>query len=677
MEDILNKKGKGLNFLTNNPYSEKYKKLAEFWSKLPIYTDIKKIEYFFNLLKEKQVILLSSGTGSGKTVLVPKFLLKYIINNNINGMIGITNPKIITTSSNAEYSADTLDVKLGEEVGYKYKGSPLNSASDKTKLLYLTDGLLSAQISSDKYLENYAGVIIDEAHERNLNVDILLKLLKEIVLHRKDFKLIIMSATINAEVFKNYFNIDNIKYGEIYISGEPNYPIIQHWENKSINLNNYIEPIIETCNKILKSKNPQDIIVFIPKINDAIKGCKALSKIENVFCIEMFGKMSNENKELATNKDLYKKSGKKIKIIIATNVAESSITFDGLVYVVDTGLELKKEYDPKYNMSVIKIDYISQSQIKQRIGRAGRTSPGEAYHLYTKELFDKLLIYPKPKILTMDLTDTMLSLINYDKTIKNAMILINDLITIPSNEQILSAIHKLQFTQCLKMDNDNENGVLTRIGLKILNFRSTNLLPALAIIMSYYLNCQEEIIIIMAIMEMSDGNLEKLFKYNKKNQKQKIEFIKYISEYSYLNSDHLTILNIYNTLYKNNKIKYLNLEMFNKINNYIINLKNYANNIKLEDYEYMNNKYFMINIKPYSKIEYNILYILSESYKYNLIKNKSTVNFINNTITEFEFFIGTKHNNKIKTAICHNLVNRFDTKIFIGISEISIPSPEK
>jgi len=663
MEDILNKDGKGLNFITNNPYSDKYKKLAEYWSKLPIYTDTKNVEYFFNLLKEKQVILLSSGTGSGKTVIIPKFLLKYIINNNINGMIAITNPKILTTYSNAEYGALTLDIKLGEEVGYKYKGAPSNSISDKTKLLYLTDGLLFAQIASDKYLEKYAGVIIDEAHERNLQIDLLLKLLKEVVLHRKDFKLIIMSATINADVFKNYFNIDNIKYGEIYISGTSNYPIIQNWAEKSINSNNYMKSIIDTCNKILKSKNPQDIIVFIPTQKDAFTGCDLISKSKHVFCIEMFSKMSNENKELAISKDLYKKSGYKIKIIFATNVAESSITFDGLVYVVDTGLELIKEYDPIYNMNIVKKDFTTQAQIIQRIGRAGRTLPGEAYHLYTKELFDKLPKYPKPNILTMDLTDTILSLIKYGITIKNAMTIINDLITIPSKEQISSAIHKLQFTQCLKMDNDN--GVLTRIGLSILKFRSTNLLSALAIIMSYYLNCQDEIIIIMAIMEISEGNLDQLFNYD--NDKK---FIKYMSTYSYKNSDHITIYNIYTKLYKNNKKKYLNMEIFNKINNYIKDLKKYAKNIKLKDYNYMNNKYFMINIKPYNKIEYNILYILSESYKYNLIKNNSTVNFINNTSAKFDFYKITKHDNKIKNAICHNLINRFGRKLFIGVTEI-------
>jgi pre-mRNA-splicing factor ATP-dependent RNA helicase DHX15/PRP43 len=665
MKDILDKKGKGLNFLTQQPYSDNYKKLAEKWSQLPIYTDKTNVKTFLKLLDEKQVILLSAGTSSGKTVIVPKLLLKYIITNEINGMVAITNPKIITTFTAAEYGAATLDVKLGEEVGYKYKGSPIDSISDKTRLLYLTDGLLFAQISSDKYLEKYAGVIIDEAHERNVQIDLLLKLLKEVVLHRKDFKLIIMSATINLEVFRNYYNIDNIKYGEISISGAPNYPITPHWASVSINTYNYMKQIIEICNKIIQSKNPQDIIVFVPTIKDAFIGCNEMSKYKDVFCVEMFSQVSQLNRELAKSKDLFKKQGYKIKIIFATNVAESSITFDGLVYVIDTGLELVKEYDADTNMYVLKKDFTSQAQITQRIGRTGRTLPGIAYHLYTEELFNKLPKYPKPSILTTDLTETILSLINYGITIKNAMTLINDLITIPLKQQIDNVLHKLKFTKCVKIDDDN--GVLTRIGKSILKFRSTHLLQALSIIMSYYLQCQNEMIIIMAIMELTDGTIEKLFNYSNDN---KTQFVKYINKYSYKNSDHLTAYNIYTKLYQNNKMKYLNLQIFNKIDNYIKDLTKSSTIITPNNYDYMNTKYFMIDIEPFTLLEDNIIYILGKSYEYNLIQNNKTVNYINEITAKISFDICTTYDKNINVAICHTLINKFGKKRFIGITAL-------
>ena len=206
IDDILDIKGKNNNFLTNKPYSDEYKELAKKWSILPMYKENKYVKQLFKLLDENQVILLVSGTGSGKTVLVPKFVLKYILAKGLNKKVAITNPKILTTVYNAEYAAKTLDVKLGEEVGYKYKGSPPDSASDKSKLLYVTDGLILASIlSGDTLLEQYQAIIIDEAHERKVQIDMLLKFLKEVSILRPDFKVIIMSATINAEVFMNGF----------------------------------------------------------------------------------------------------------------------------------------------------------------------------------------------------------------------------------------------------------------------------------------------------------------------------------------------------------------------------------------------------------------------------------------------------------------------------------------
>ena len=661
MKDVLDKNG--INYFTKKPYSEEYKKLADKFSKLPIY-EASKVDEIFDLLNNKQVILLSSGTGSGKTVLVPKFLYRYIVDNDSDGMIGITNPKTLITYSNAVTGALTFDVNLGEEVGYKYKGAPSNSTSDKTKILYLTDGLLFAMISQDKYLEKYKGIIIDEAHERNVQIDLLLKLLKEVVIHRKDFKLIIMSATIDTSVFKNYFDVDNIKYGEIHISSKSNYPITQHWAEKPIKPNDYIKEAIILCNNILKLKNPQDILIFVPTQKDTFSGCDLITD-KKVFCVEMFSKMTEKNKELARNKDLYKKSGYTVKIIFATNVAESSITFDGLVYVIDTGLELVKIYDADYNMHIIKKDFTSQAQIIQRIGRAGRTSSGESYHLYTQEQYNKLPKFPLPKILTIDLTDTILSLINYGRTINNALVILNGLITIPSSSQIKAGLHKLKFTQCVKMDDDNENGVLSRIGISISKFRSTNLLSALAIIMSYYLKCQDEMIIIMAIMEITDGKLNQLFIY-----KNLLEFKKYIEKYSYINSDHLTAYNIYVELYLKNKMKYLKLDIFNKINNYIKDLRKYANYISEKNYNYMNDKYFMINISPYEELDNNLLYILYKSHKYNLIENNSSVNFINNSIAKNKFGICTTTDNKNIPAICHGLVNILGKKVFLGITKI-------
>jgi pre-mRNA-splicing factor ATP-dependent RNA helicase DHX15/PRP43 len=406
IKNILDIKGESNNFLTDQPYSDQYKELAAKWGKLPMYKDKESIKNFFELLNTCNVILLQSSTGSGKTILVPKFFLKYVTILGLKGKIAVTNPKQLTTVYNAEYGAKTLDVNLGDEVGYKYKGSPSSSTSDKTKLLYCTDGLILSKIlGGDTLLKDYIGVIIDEAHERHIQIDILLKLLKDLILRRPEFKLIIMSATINAKIFRDYYKIKGIKYGEIEVSGETTFPIDQNWLDKKIKVSrsNYVELAVERCFEIINSSDSGDIIVFVATTKDAEKGCELIqtncpSKLKTkkttcnkLFCIEVYSKMKPENKDLAVNKDLYKTQGYDRKIIFATNVAESSITFDGLVYVIDSGYELGNYYDYKDNSYVVTKKYTSQAQIKQRMGRAGRTQPGVSYHLYTKMYIRNLM----------------------------------------------------------------------------------------------------------------------------------------------------------------------------------------------------------------------------------------------------------------------------------------------
>jgi len=470
IKDILDSKGNNKNFLNEKKYSKEYISLGQFWSKLPLYEDEKKVKEFFNLLEEKQVILLVSGTGSGKTVLVPKFVLKYVVSLKLEGKIAVTNPKSLTTKNNAIYSASTLDVKLGEEVGYNFKGAPSDSSSDKSKLLYVTDGLILAKIlSGDKLLKDYQCVIIDEAHERNIQIDILLKMLKEVLYERPDFKLIIMSATINSKVFKNYFDNGKLKYGEIEVSGKSNYPIDQHFldPKEKVSRGNYVEKAVERCFEIINSDKEGDIIVFIATTNDAIKGCKLLkemcpvnmkTKCNETYCVEVYASMKEEDKELAIDKDLFKKTNiYKRKVIFATNVAESSITFDGLVFVIDSGYELKNYYDVKDNATIVSKMYTSQAQIKQRIGRAGRTQPGVSYHLYSKDAYDKFKQYPEPNITITDITDFILSFIKYSKTINKMLDIIEDFITVPSLEQVITALHKLHFMDCIKIVNLNDD----------------------------------------------------------------------------------------------------------------------------------------------------------------------------------------------------------------------------
>lgn len=717
IDDILDTKAKNPNFMTNKQFSQEYKELAKKWSKLPMYTNKRGIKEFFELIHNCQVVLIISGTGSGKTVLIPKFFLKYVEIMGLGGKIVITNPKVLTTIYNAEYGAKTLDVKLGEEVGYRYKGSPSNASSSSTKLLYATDGLILATIlSGDRLLSEYQGVIIDEAHERHIQIDLLLGLIKEILPVRPEFKLIIMSATINADVFKNYFKDGNIKFGDMEVTGESNYPIQQNWLDPKIKItrSNYMDFAIERCFKIIEETDSGDIIVFVATQKDAVKGCYSLKancpqnlktkakKCNKLFCVEVFSKMKQKNKDLAVDKNLYKKKGYDRKVIFATNVAESSITFDGLVYVVDTGYELANYYDVNNNSYVISKLYTSQAQVKQRIGRAGRTQPGVSYHIYPRKAYDKFNTYPEPNISIVDLTDFVLSFISYSKTIKNIVPLIKGLITIPRIEQIVYPIYKLCFTKAIKLveplvvpeeDTETEmkqniellkleniewlklrsydkiigtiNGALTTVGLNILKFKSSTLLSALAIIMSKYLNCQIEIIRLMGIIDITEGKLDSLFDYDRKETDK---VIKYFSKVAISGSDHLTILNIYKEHYLKGDTKYINKKSFDNIDKRMKQLIIYANSITPESYAYMNNKYNLIKKEPYTDNIKNMLYTLLASHYYNLLQKESkgvytSLNFLENSVAPIEYSMFTptikEHSNFV---ICHSLVNVFGSK---------------
>lgn len=486
IDDPLDSKGLNLNFLNEKPYSTEYFELSKKWSKHPIYENKEQLLNFFNSIINNQVTLVISGTGSGKTVLIPKYLLKYfLITNNkkfdqltdddkkrYNGKIVVTNPKVLTTIYNADYSARTLDVSLGSEVGYKFRGSSDSMVTDKTKLLYSTDGLLLAQIlKGDILLSEYQGVIIDEAHERQVPIDLLLYFLKNIVKQRPEFKLIIMSATIDPKIFKEFYERDNISFGLVEVSGQSNYPIISHYmkpEDK-INFFNYMDIGLSIILKLLDETNDGDILMFVTSQHETELGCNKLKilcpsqmKISDTcnsyYCVEVFSKMSDENRELAVSKDQYKSIGNyKRKIIFATNVAESSITLEGVVYVIDSGLELLSYFNSQKNCNVLEKKYITKAQVKQRMGRVGRTQAGECYHLYTEDRFNRFEEYPSPSIALVNMNDHFLSFIKYQKYLSEAINLNKNLILPLTPYQLMSSIRYLHFYNLIKIVNLEQN----------------------------------------------------------------------------------------------------------------------------------------------------------------------------------------------------------------------------
>lgn len=573
---ILDPDGKNINPLNNNPYSEDYKKLASVWRKFPGYEMADEI---IDAIKENQVVLIVAETGSGKTVLVPKYALHAF---DYKSKIGVTLPKQVTAQSAAEFGAKTLDVKLGEQVGYQYKGSPKDSKSSQTLLLYATDGTITSKLLKNPSLDEFNCIIIDEAHERKVQIDFLVYLLRETLKLRPDFRLVIMSATVNADIFRNYYSNNSFK--EINIGGKRNFPIESIFLQNPLEYNAILNKGFEILTNILDSDNPSetsrahDLLFFVTSSNEAFELCRKLqnyinttcknSKISiicknNTFCVEFYSGMESKKQTLAQDKDLYKINTKyNRKVVISTNVAESSLTIDGIKYVIDSGYELKGSYDPVTRARRLDRQLITQAQAKQRMGRSGRTEPGVCYHLYTNDDFNRMEKYPEPDIRVSDISNECLSLLNIKTidTIPNLINVLTQFLEPPKSAYIKDAVVILMQQGLVKDDKITELG---KTVVDVMSTGITDLSAAIALIYSKLYNCSHEMLKILTMIDVCKNNIGSLFiipkmeqfenrdKYNKKMD----EFDKNKKKFKHKYGDHLSLLNIY-TAYHENYIKH-------------------------------------------------------------------------------------------------------------------------
>lgn len=517
---ILDPSGHNNNPLTEKPYSEEYKHLSKIWSKFPAY---KRVTEIIKDIHNNQVILITAATGSGKTVLVPKYTLHAL---KYSKKIAITLPKQMITKSAAEFAAKTLDVNIGDEVGYQYRGSPKNTRSDKTKLLYATDGTIVAQLLKDPKLPDFDAVIIDEAHERKVQIDFLLYLLRETLKLRPTFKVIIMSATVNSNIFKQYFS--NYKFKHLDIAGNTNYPIESIFIKETIPYKKALEEGFNILIKILSQKKVNtnentDILFFVSSISEAHLICKKLSyeikKEKNtsckltcngdIYCIEMYSGMTSKNQELAQNKDLYKQNNNySRKVVITTNVAESSLTVDGIKYVIDTGYDLSSTYDPEHRSKNLDLKLITHAQAKQRMGRSGRTEAGICYHMYAKQDFETNMDrFPFPDIKNSDISESCLKLLSLEniQTVGKLKKVLLEFIEPPDDIYINDAVILLTRLGVI------ESNKITKLGM-LMSTLNTSPILALALIFSKVYNCSFETMKVLSLIETSRANIGKIFK---------------------------------------------------------------------------------------------------------------------------------------------------------------------
>ncbi|MBW2647898.1 MAG: DEAD/DEAH box helicase, partial [Deltaproteobacteria bacterium] len=336
-------------------------------------------------IKKNQVVIISGETGSGKTTQIPKFCLA--AGRGIAGKIGCTQPRRIAATTVAHRIAEELGEKLGRSVGYKIRFQDKTHHDSYIKIM--TDGILLAETLSNPYLNEYDTIIIDEAHERSLNIDfvlgILIKLIKK---RRKDLKLIITSATIDTEKFSKAFDDAPV----IEVSGRM-YPVDirylqvgwdlkkQKPEQKPEEKNDltHVEMAADAVNKLNREGQYGDILVFMPTEQDIRETCELLEgrNYKNAHILPLFARLPATEQ----SKVFSRMPGR--KIIIATNVAETSITIPGIRYVVDTGLARISQYTPRSRTTALPVMSISRSSADQRKGRCGRVENGICIRLYS------------------------------------------------------------------------------------------------------------------------------------------------------------------------------------------------------------------------------------------------------------------------------------------------------
>ncbi len=486
---------------------------------LPILEHKKSI---MEILDNSETGIVIGETGSGKTTQIPLFLLEKL---GKNEKIAVTQPRRVAARSVAKFVAGKSGCKIGEEVGFNVRFE--DRTTEGTRLTFMTDGILLRKIQEDKLLSSYEVVVVDEAHERSLNIDFVLGLLKQIQVKRneigKPLKVVVTSATLEKEKFKQYFN----SAPSIEVPGRL-HPVEMHFEETTPV--NVMEAASEKVKKIVSESDRGDILIFMPgkqEIEDTIGRIQKM-KLANLEVLPLFGDMSPEDQDKIFNK-LDKR-----KVVVATNIAETSVTVPGLKYVIDSGLIRQVEYDHNTGIESLLTKYHAKSGAKQRAGRAGRTEPGECYRLYTESDFNnKFQEYQTPEIVRSNLSHVVLMMKNIG--IENVEDF--DFIDPPEKQAFLSAIKTLKNLGAL-----DETGKMTKIG-EIMS--DLPLEPHLGrmVLEAQNHGCVQEIATIAAFL---NGRSVFMRPKDKEDEAEQIQ-----SQFKDSESDFMSLLNVWNSYAQN------------------------------------------------------------------------------------------------------------------------------
>ncbi|KAG5962202.1 hypothetical protein E4U58_003953 [Claviceps cyperi] len=521
--DGKDKKGSGNKFSTHMNKSNgasdfsRTKTLREQREYLPAFAVR---EELLRVIRENQVTIVIGETGSGKTTQLTQFL--YEEGYGRVGMIGCTQPRRVAAMSVAKRVAEEMDVELGTVCGYAIRFE--DHTSKETVIKYLTEGILLRESLNEPDLDRYSCIIMDEAHERALNTDILLGLFKKILQRRRDLKLIVTSATMNAKRFSDFFG----GAPEFTIPGRT-FPVDVLFHRSPVE--DYVDQAVQQVLSIHVSMDAGDILVFMTGQEDIEITCElvqkrldALNDAPKLSILPIYSQMPAD-----LQAKIFDRAAPGVrKCIVATNIAETSLTVDGIKYVVDAGYSKMKVYKPKMGMDTLQITPISQANASQRSGRAGRTGPGKAFRLYTEKAFkDELYLQTIPEVQRTNLSNTVLML----KSLGVKDLLDFDFMDPPPQDTISTSMFDLWALGAL--DNLGE---LTELGRKMSAFPMDPSLAKLLITAEEF-GCTEEMITIVSMLSVPN-----VF-YRPKERQDEADAQR--EKFWVHESDHLTYLQVY------------------------------------------------------------------------------------------------------------------------------------
>ena len=482
-------------------------------------------EELLKSIRENDFVVIVGETGSGKTTQITQYLAEDGYIN--DGIIACTQPRRVAAISVAKRVADEVNCKVGEEVGYSIRFE--DCTSSQTKIKYMTDGMLEVEALNDPLMSKYSVIMLDEAHERTIATDILFALLRDAVKKRNGtLKLIVTSATLDSQKFSRYFDDCPV----FHIQGRT-FPVKVYY-SKTPELD-YIEATIDTVVDVHINNPPGDILVFLTGREEIETCCETIvqkmsvlyqsdPKMSELIVLPIYSAMPSEMQSRIFDST---PPGKR-KVVIATNIAETSITIDGIYYVIDPGFVKVNAYDPKRSMDSLIVQPISRAQADQRAGRAGRTGPGICYRLYTKNAYTKeMTANTMPEILRQNLSHTILML----KAMGIEDILKFGFMDRPREDAILKALEELYILEAL-----DEDGKLTDTGRFMAYFPMEPMLSK-TLIKSFEFGCSYEVIEVISMLSVPD-----VF-YRPREKRELADKMK--QRFDDYNGDHLTLLNIY------------------------------------------------------------------------------------------------------------------------------------